>query len=156
MIWIVCGAGSGVGKTHLSFRLCDVLPDSAYAKLGHHSPQKGKPENYFTSREEILKFIDDNADRGNLVLESNSLAKSGIADLAVFIDEIPGRTDVRDDRVELMNISDIIISASGRSGNWKNVLEKKVKDPGLINLLLEIFSDHEDYIKSGAREERQV
>ena len=46
-MWIICGAGRRVGKTHLARRLCRVLPRSVYAKPGHGPAGAAKSRNYF-------------------------------------------------------------------------------------------------------------
>ena len=47
MLWVICGAGRGVGKTTLALKLCEILPDSRYAKCGHGAKQSQKPDPFF-------------------------------------------------------------------------------------------------------------
>ena len=50
LVWVICGAGGGVGKTTLAQKLCKILPGSVYAKCGHSPAKSGKPENVSSTR----------------------------------------------------------------------------------------------------------
>jgi hypothetical protein len=121
--WIVCGARSGVGKTHLALELCDILPNSVYAKRGCSEPKTGKPPNYFRTEEELRTFIAQAAaSHEHIVVESNSLALSGDGDVIIFIDALPGQGKIRPDREGLRANADIDVTASGNPGDWKRFL----------------------------------
>ena len=78
MLWIICGAGRGVGKTTLALNLCQVLPDSHYAKCGHGTRKNHKPKTFFDNLSELEEFIKDNQNsHEHLVVESNAMARMG-------------------------------------------------------------------------------
>ena len=87
LLWVVCGAGRGVGKTHLARALCQVLPGSAYAKQGASQARAGKAESFFHTDEEIDAHLARAAEAGHrhLVVESNSLALRGKGDIVIFL-----------------------------------------------------------------------
>lgn len=131
MIWVICGAGRRVGKTHLASRLCELLPGSVYVKQGHGRPKRRKSANFFRSPEQVKEFIE--AHRGefdHFVIESNGLARRGEGDVIVFIGPPPGRADVRRDAEALRAAADVKISAGASRHQWRRGLAGLV-DPKL-------------------------
>ena len=61
LVWAICGASRGVGKTHLALRLCEALPRAVYVKCGHGPRQEGKPGHYVTSEAELEAFLAQHA-----------------------------------------------------------------------------------------------
>ena len=88
VLWVICGAGRGVGKTRLALDLCRVLPDAAYAKQGTSRRRDEKPASYFHEDDELDAFLaaETRAGRRHLVIESNALARRGSGDIIVFLD----------------------------------------------------------------------
>ena len=71
-VWVISGAGSGVGKTTVALKLRDALPKSVYAKLGHKERATGKPENYFRDLRELDSFVREARKKyRHIVVESN-------------------------------------------------------------------------------------
>lgn len=85
LLWVVCGAGRGVGKTHLARKLCQVLPGAVYAKQGTSPPRPGKSESYFRTDEELDAFIEKARSRRHIVAESNALVRRGRGDIIIFL-----------------------------------------------------------------------
>ena len=129
-LWTICGACRGVGKTHLSLALCELLPDAVYAKLGHHQPKPGKPANLFRTIPELESFIDENADRRHIVVEANAPAANGRDDIIIYVDAAPGREDIREDREELMERSHVVISQDADMGGWHNIVMEQTRLTG--------------------------
>jgi hypothetical protein len=94
VLWVICGAGRGVGKTRLALDLCHVLPDAAYAKQGTSRRRGEKPASYFHGDDELDAFLaaETRAGRRHLVIESNALARRGSGDIIVFLDAPAGGT----------------------------------------------------------------
>ena len=143
-LWTICGAGRGVGKTHLGLALCELLPDAVYAKLSHCQAHPGKPTNMFRSETDIEAFIDGHADGcRHIVVEANALARKCRGDVIIFIDGIPGQENPREDREELRQRSHVAISPGADVNSWKSELRARAKlaDPEMIenvfNLLIE-------------------
>ena len=98
LLWVICGAGRQVGKTHLALKLCNVLPNAVYAKQGHGEKRPEKPENFFHTDEELAAFMaSSRGTHDHVIVESNELARAGQGDIIIFVDGIPGVTDIRDD-----------------------------------------------------------
>ncbi|HVP38877.1 MAG TPA: hypothetical protein VMS93_06790 [Candidatus Saccharimonadales bacterium] len=92
LLWVICGAGRGVGKTHLALELCRTLPQAAYAKQGTSRRRPGKAESFFTTDAEMDAFLAQagEAGRRHLVVESNALARRGRGDVVIFVaGEVP-------------------------------------------------------------------
>jgi hypothetical protein len=106
VLWVICGAGRGVGKTRLALDLCRVLPDAVYAKQGTSRRRDEKPASYFHGDDELETFLaaETRAGRRHLVVESNALARRDFGDIMVFLDAPVGgklRGEPRTDAGEL-------------------------------------------------------
>jgi hypothetical protein len=95
-LWVICGAGRGVGKSILALNLCRALPDAVYAKQGTSRRSAGKPENYFHGDDELTTFLraQTRAGRRHLLVESNAMARRGFGDIIIFL-EMPGGRSLR-------------------------------------------------------------
>jgi molybdate transport system regulatory protein len=140
VLWVICGAGKGVGKTHLAHSLCDALPHSIYAKQGHGRKRKGKPDHFFDTRRKLEAFIErKREDHEHIVVESNALARSGKGDVIIYIDGIRGKTDFRKDASRLRSASHIRVTHDSAERTWKRVLGRKLADPEMRDEILEIL-----------------
>jgi hypothetical protein len=106
VLWVICGAGRGVGKTRLALDLCRVLPDAAYAKQGTSRRRDEKPASYFRGDDELDAFLaaEMRAGRHHLVVESNALPRRGSGDIIIFLEAPTGgnlRGEPRADAGEL-------------------------------------------------------
>lgn len=150
MTWVVCGAGSGVGKTYLVQALCSLLPKSVHAKQGCEEPRADGPENYFQTIEELDAFLDRSSSTyKHIVLESNRLAKSGGGDIVIFVDGVPGKVDIRDDVEMLRARSDIHVSAEAAIREWKKVLRRKIADSPLREKVCDLLAQQKRYLFKG-------
>ena len=146
-LWTICGAGRGVGKTHLALALCEALPDAVYVKLGGGRPKPDKPDGLLRTERELEAFIEEHsASRRHIVAEANPLARKGKGDVIIFIDVPPGHEDPRQDREELRASSHIAISADANTRNWKNVLRARLSDPELADRLLGIILEQQRFL----------
>ena len=125
MLWVICGAGRGVGKTTLALNLCEILPDSRYAKCGHGTKQSQKPDPFFEELSDLEAFIQDNQTTcEHLVIESNALARMGRGDVIIFIDGVEGKTDFREDADQLRQKAHLVVNSQSNAGLWKKHLSK--------------------------------
>jgi molybdate transport system regulatory protein len=151
-LWVICGAGRGVGKTHLADRLCEVLPGSVYAKLGHGSRSPEKHPNFFHGADALAEFLqnpaDEDAQYTHAVIEANDAALRQDADVVIYIDGIPGHTDVRDDAGQMRESADICINAEG-PGDARAVLGGVLGDEQLVDGIMEIVNNHSDFLSTG-------
>jgi len=132
VVWVICGAGRGVGKTTLAEKLCAVLPNSLYAKCGHGTRRAGKPENFFPAAADLEKFVESEREAaGHIVVECNAWALAGKADIVVFIDGVPGKTRFRMDADDLRRAAHLRISAHASRADWRSVLQEL---PGIGDL----------------------
>lgn len=150
MTWVICGAGRGVGKTHLARGLCEILPNAASAKCGHGEEKPDGPGNYFTTQDKLSAFIEacrDSCD--HVVVESNAMARGGTGDVIIFVDEIPGVTDVRDDVATLRANSHVAVGAGGSVRDWKKALRRRVPDRRLLEAVCDVLAEQKRHL-SGA------
>ncbi|MHC4636490.1 MAG: winged helix-turn-helix domain-containing protein [Planctomycetota bacterium] len=140
LIWIICGAGRGVGKTTLALQLCKVLPDSVYAKCGRSSVKTGKPGNFFSNLAELETFIE--ASKGSykhIIIESNTLAGLGQGDIIIFIDGIAGKTNFRKDIEQLRTTAHLKICRYAALAEWEKVLATKVSSKTIVNAVCNLL-----------------
>lgn len=128
MLWVISGAGRGVGKTTVAQNLCEVLPQSVYAKCGHGQRAEHKPAMFFRRIPEAIKFIEEARCRHqHIVVESNGLAHQGDAEIVIFIDGISGVTSFRDDSDQLKAAAHLVVDGSASAAAWKSVLTQKLR-----------------------------
>ncbi|NIA16930.1 MAG: LysR family transcriptional regulator [Planctomycetes bacterium] len=127
MLWIICGAGRSVGKTTLALKLCEVLPESIYAKCGRSRAKPGKSDNFFDNLADLESFIEAKShSKRHMVIESNTLAMSCRGDITIFIDGVPEKTNFREDTEQLRSVADIKICCDTTLTDWKKALAAKV------------------------------
>ncbi len=147
MLWVICGAGHGVGKTHLAQRLCKVLPNSVYAKCGHGQRQPGKPANFFNTEEDLAAFIRQCAGTyDHVVAESNGWARRGEGDIIIFVEGTCGQTDVRSDVEVLRSQAHLRVGASASVHDWRRVLRRKLLDTDLREAVCEVLVEQKRYV----------
>ncbi|MBN2445873.1 MAG: hypothetical protein JXO22_04065, partial [Phycisphaerae bacterium] len=154
-VWVICGAGSGVGKTHLAQQLCAVLPNAIYAKQGHGERRADGPANFYRTDAELDTFIADAATaHDHIVIESNERARRGTNGVTIFIDGVPGLTDLRDDREQLREAADIEISAAATINSWKRVLRKSLPDAALGEVICDCLMRQQRHLFGGRPQAR--
>ena len=149
VIWIICGASRGVGKTHLALNLCRVLPNSVYAKCGCGQKKADQPANFFNTQEDLELFVARYRDSyEHIVIESNTRARVGKGDVIIFLDCIDGNTNIRNDVEQLQSMAHISVNANTLNDNWKTVLEKKVQNGTLCNTICQLLDDQRRFLEN--------
>ena len=147
LIWIICGAGRGVGKTTLAGKLCEILPDSVYAKCGRSGAKPGKPGNFFENFADLESFIEAKSHSNkHLVIESNTLAASSRGDITIFIDGVPGKTNFREDTKQLQSIADVKICCNATLACWKKALSAKVSSSTICDAVCDLLLAQKCYL----------
>ncbi len=140
LLWVVCGAGRGVGKTRLARALCRVLPGALHVKKGRHAPKPGKEGVYFQEEEALLAFLEEELPRRpHLVVEWNGLALQGKGDLVIYLGPLEDTLFPREDREELARRAHIRLETEPDRRAWKKVLEERLPDPSLVDPLLSVL-----------------
>jgi hypothetical protein len=151
LIWVICGAGRGVGKTQAALALSRILPDAIYAKQGTSPRRPGKAESYFRTDEELDAFLRlaEGAGHRHLVVESNALARRGRGDIIIFLEDevsagghgfLPG---ARPDADLLRSLAQVVLDRKGPGPDpaaWKLTLARKGLDPAVIGPVLEVLT----------------
>lgn len=151
LIWVICGAGRGVGKTQLALALSRILPEATYAKQGTSPRRPGKAESYFRTDEEVEAFLRQAEREGHrhLVVESNALARRGRGDIIVFLeDEVSTGghgflTGARPDADLLRSLAQVVLDRSGPSPDpsaWESTLARKGLEPAMMGPVLEVLT----------------
>ncbi len=139
-LWVVCGAGRGVGKTRLARALVRVLPGALHVKKGHHPPAPGKEGVYFQEEEALLAFLEEAFPRRpHLVVEWNGLALQGKGDLVIYLGPLEDTLFPREDRLELARRAHIRLETEPDRRAWKKVLEERLPDPSLVDPVLSVL-----------------
>ena len=147
MVWVVCGAGRGVGKTTVALKLCEILPSSVYAKCGHGRPRGDKPDNFFRNVGEMAAFVDAaGRSKKHIVIESNVLALAGSPDVTVFLDGVPGRTRFRGDTDALRAAADLRVCPDVRGGDWKKALHARLTSKKLRDEVCEVLAAQQRWL----------
>jgi len=150
-VWVICGAGSGVGKTTLARRLCEVLPAAVYAKGGHGRVKPGKCENFFRRAAELKAFVAEARERHeHVVIESNAWARAGRGDVTIYIDGVSGKTRFRRDAGRLRAAADVRIAPGAVSADWEGPLREALGRGGLCDAVCGVLSAQQRHL-FGAR-----
>jgi len=140
LVWVIAGAGRGVGKTRLARGLCALLPDAVFAKEGHAAARPEKPERLLHGSSERAAFLAEAAPRAHAVLESNAAALEGLGDLVVFVEGTPRGTTRRPDAERLRALAGIVVSPDAPLSGWRTALDRALGPgplcDGVIDLLL--------------------
>jgi len=147
--WVICGAGRGVGKTRLALKLCEILPDSIYAKCGGGRPSVDKPPNFFRTQRELASFLKKcGPHHEHVVVESNGVARKSEGDIIIYVDGIAGRTNTRSDANELRAKAHLRISPGASSRQWQNFLSGKLADRALCRAVCRALTDQKAYLRN--------
>lgn len=147
LIWIICGAGRGVGKTTLALKLCEVLANSVYAKCGHSKAKAGKPDNFFNKLADLESFIETCEDSyEHIVAESNTLALRKRGGIIIFIDGVTGKTNFREDREQLFAAADLRIGRGAESADWEKVLAAKFDSKGIRKAICQFLAAQKRFL----------
>ena len=147
LTWIICGAGRGVGKTHLAQRLCEVLPIAVHAKHGCGSRKPGKAAQLFNAEEELASFVDEAHDScEHVIVESNAWARKRQGDVTIFIDGIAGLTDLRDDVEVLRSAADLQVSPGVSPDAWRPFLQSKLRSPSQCDAVCDLLAQHRRFL----------
>lgn len=148
LIWVITGAGRGVGKSTLAHKLTAILPHCIYAKYGHGKYNPEKQPSYFTELRDILAFIEQNRYlKQHIIVEANAVALIGHGDIKIFIDAIPNKTNPRKDIVELKQAANLVISQNSNAKTWQQQLPKNYIDKNGFEAIISIFEQQQDFIK---------
>ncbi len=151
LLWIVCGAGRGVGKTQVALALSRILPGAVYAKQGTSQRRPGKAESYFRTDEEMDAFLRQAEGVGHrhLVVESNALARRGRGDIIIFLeDEVSAgghgfQPGARPDADLLRSLAQVVLERGGPGPDpaaWQLTLARKGLEPAMIGPVLEVLA----------------
>jgi molybdate transport system regulatory protein len=147
LIWVICGAGRGVGKTTLALRLCKVLPDSVYAKCGRSSAKTGKPGTFFENLAELESFVlASRSSSKHIIVESNALSGFGRYDIIIFIDGIVGKTNFRKDTEQLRAAADLKICSNATLTDWEKTLAGKLDSKALRKAVCDCLIAQKRYL----------
>jgi len=147
MLWVICGARRGVGKTHLAQRLCRVLPNAVYAKRGCGQPKANKPVNFFRTDADLTSFLEQSHGRHeHIVLECNAWAREGRGDVIIFVDEIRDRSNVRNDVAMLRSRAHLRIGRRASVRSWKRILRSKLSDGALRESVCDVLVEQRRYL----------
>ncbi len=169
LLWIVCGAGRGVGKTQLALALTGVLPGAAYAKQGTSPRRPGKAESYFRTDAEMDAFLRraEAAGHRHLVVESNALARRGRGDIIVFLDaEVPAGdrlpdvgaagshvppVGARPDAELLRSLAHVVLDRTGPDPDrsaWEATLARQGLEPATVEPVLGVLAAQAAWIRT--------
>lgn len=161
LLWIVCGAGRGVGKTQVALALSRILPGAIYAKQGTSQRRPGKAESYFRTDEEMDAFLRqaEAAGHRHLVVESNALVRRGGGDIIIFLEDevsagghglsadaagghgfLPG---ARPDADLLRSLAQVVLDWRGPGPDpeaWKLALARKGLEPAMIGPVIQVLA----------------
>ncbi|MEW6742235.1 MAG: LysR family transcriptional regulator [Planctomycetota bacterium] len=175
LVWIVCGAGKGVGKTRVAQSLRGVLPGAVCAKLGCARAKLDKPTHYFRDPATLRAFLEEHRDRPHVILEVNRWDVRRLGDIVIFIEGRPGRRSVRSDVAKLRAAAHIVIKPApdtggagskalpgrpeervrparsprvggGATAAWNHVLRKWLPDRRLRRAVCAVFADQQRHL----------
>jgi molybdate transport system regulatory protein len=141
IVWAICRAAKGGGKTSLAQALAHVLPHSTYAKCEHGKPATDKPLEFFSDPKEVLTFIDKSrASCEHIIIESNSPDCLDQANIVIFIDAGEKEANVRSDADRLRSRADIVILPDSRLPDCTEKLRKVICADSLLQSISRVLS----------------
>jgi len=147
LLWVICGAGRGVGKTHLAQRLCDLLPDAVYAKQGCGPRRADKAPNLLRTLDQVERFIAASAARyQHLVVESNALARKGRGDVIIFLDRPADGLNRRTDAHLLRSRAHVQLGPGGDPAHWSGLLREKLGGAPLRHAICDLFAEQHRHL----------
>ena len=147
LLWVICGAGCGVGKTTVARKLCQVLPACVYAKCGRGKSKAYKWGNFFRDLPALTRFVAAHRlSADHIVVESNAWARQGRGDITVFVDGVEGKTDFRRDTPRLRARADVSVHAGASTTDWRRTIGSKVKVRVLRDAVCRIMADQQHYL----------
>jgi len=147
LIWVICGAGRGVGKTTLALNLRKALPGSVYAKCGCSAKKAGKPSRYFRNITQLQQFIKVSRQKyKHIIVESNAMAKGKRGDIIIFIDGIAGKTSFRKDTEQLRASANLKICLDAAATDWKKNLADKLDSKALCRVVFDCLTAQKRYL----------
>lgn len=157
LVWVISGAGRGVGKTTLARRLCDLLPGSVYAKYGRGRPRADKTPNYFQKLDDLAQFVGEaRPSATHVVVECNAWAREGKGDVTVFIGAQPGRTGMRADAEVLRAAADLCVTADADPAQWRKALTRTALPAALRTKVVRALANHQRVVAGGAEVRTKV
>ncbi len=138
-LWVVCGAGRGVGKTRVALGLTALLPDAHYAKHGHGEPQPDKPGALLHDLPQVERFLGKHAHHRHAVIESNALAAEGRGDLIVFVEGEPRGMPRRPDADQLRERAHIVLDHGQPIAAWRRHLGRLLGAGGATSAVLQLL-----------------
>ncbi len=134
-LWVVCGAGRGVGKTWIARGLCERLPDASYAKHGHGDARPDKPGRLLHDLPQVERFLALGAERAHLVVESNTLALAGRGEVVIFVEGQTRGLPRRDDADQLRAAAHIVLDHDQPIARWRYVIADRVDVPTAASIV---------------------
>jgi len=140
-LWVVCGAGRGVGKTWIARGLCERLPDAVYAKHGHGDAQPDKPARLLHELHQVDHFLIESSRRPHIVVESNTLALAGRGDVVIFVEGEPQGLPRREDADALREAAHIVLDQDQPVAAWRKKIAKVVEPEPTRSAILTLLLD---------------
>jgi molybdate transport system regulatory protein len=146
-MWVICGTGRGVGKTHFAKRLCEALGDAVYAKRGCGRRKAGRPTNYFRTEAELISFVDRCRGRHeHMVVECSAWAAQGRGDIIVFLDGTARNNSARSDVAALRSQAHLHVGPGGSVRAWKRVLRGKLADRAAREAICDLLAEQNRFL----------
>lgn len=147
-LWVICGAGRGVGKTHLAEALCRVLPRSVHVKCGHGPRQEGKSPHLLRSRAELTAFVETHdCSCDHFIIESNAFALEGGGDVVIYLAGPPVGARVRTDAARLRACAHLVVDGEPRPAVWRESLAGRLPQEALQDAVVGLLCDQARYLR---------
>lgn len=82
---VIAGAQSNIGKTAVAKKICSLLPNSIFIKLGKGNPDKIKNDIFYNVGTSVDILFEDHNDKDWLIIESNQILKEFQPDCVVYL-----------------------------------------------------------------------
>jgi molybdate transport repressor ModE-like protein len=123
LLWVVCGAGKGVGKTQTAQALSAALGGAPLAKQGHGEARAEKPLRLLRDDAEVAAFLAGVTPAAHAVLESNSAVRRGMGDVVVFVEGQPAGSPRRPDADALRARAGVVLAPEVPVATWRAALD---------------------------------
>ncbi len=149
MIWLVCGAARGVGKSWVARRILAALPRAMHVKHGHGEARADRATPLLHDVDRVRALLAAPPACEHLVVESNTLALEGVGDLVIFVDGPVEDARRRPDAGALRARAHLVVARDVPEEAWDAPLAAHLPDPAVRAAVRAVLASQRAHLLAG-------